>query len=132
MNNVTVLNPEEMINELFKFDGVEVKYRFGHIHYDKSLNEDFDYQIIRELSHDGTEVFTRLVIGEALKPLVDRTTYCKKDVSEDRLSSIKEIDYTIGDIRIEKTYGSIELSTGKIHGVTDKVSIPVRCRYQFS
>jgi hypothetical protein len=131
VGNITLLNPEEMINELFKFDGFEGKYRLGHIKYDKSLNKDFDYQIIIELSHDGTVLFTYQVVREALKPLVNRTIYCKKDVSEDIVDSIKDIEYTIGDIKIEKTYGMINSKAGSIRGVTDKVSIPVRCKYEF-
>lgn len=128
----TLLNPEEQIQTLFKFPGVEIKnFRLGHIIFDESIDNDYDYQVIRSSSHDGTFLFTANLIAEALEPLVNRTTYCKKDLTEDQLKEVIGIDYTIGNIRLESEYGKVTVKSGEIDGVTQTVSIPVRCKYTF-
>lgn len=127
-----LLNPIKQIPHLFKFDGYEGKdFRLGHIEYDESLDNDYDYQIIRSSSHDGTLIFTMQTIAEVLEPLVNRSTYCKKDLTEDQLKNVLEIDYTVGNIKIRKEYGKVTVPAGKISGLTETVSIPVRCKYTF-
>jgi hypothetical protein len=132
MDKVTYLNPEEQIPCLFKFEGVELKdFRLGHIKYDERLDNDYDYQIIRSSSHDSTLIYTMENISRALEPLVNKTTYCKKDLTEDQLQDILDIEYMVGNIKIESEYGTVEVPAGRISGVIETVSIPVRCKYTF-
>jgi hypothetical protein len=132
MDKVTYLNPEEQIPRLFKFEGAELKdFRLGHIKYDERLDNDYDYQIIRSSSHDSTLIYTMENISRALEPLVNKTTYCKKDLAEDQLQDILDIEYMVGNIKIESEYGTVEVTAGRISGVIETVSIPVRCKYTF-
>jgi hypothetical protein len=132
MSNTTLLNPEEQIPHLFKFEGVDIKnFKLGHIKYDESLDDNFDYQIIRTRSHDGTMLFTMQTIGEVLEPLVKKESYCKKDLTEDQLKDVIDIEYTVGNIKIESTHGKVNVPAGEISGITETVSIPVRCKYTF-
>lgn len=125
ITKVEFLNPEEYICGLFKFEGFEGnKFRLGHITHDKSINEDYDYQIIRELSHDGTLLFTQRVIGETLETLVNKRTYCTKDIDEEQAGKLVDIEYLVGDIRLESEYSGSRLK--------NKVYIPVRCKYTFN
>jgi len=133
---VTYLNPLEMINNYFQsgilsVDGITPpelpkSIRLGHINFD--INIIPEYHIIRESTHDGTMLFTSQLIAEVLEPLVNRQGYCKASAPED-LSTIKEINYIIGEIELKSNYGMKDLKYGKYPGVTNVVSIPVRCEY---
>lgn len=131
MNNAILLNPITQIGNLFKVDGYEGKVALLHIKYDAKLDDDYDYQIIRQSSHDGTLLFTTLVIEEALNPLVRMESYCAKDLTEEEIKQVQSIEYTIGNIKLESEYRRVTTGAGEIPGVTDTVSIPVRCKYTF-
>lgn len=119
MENIVLLNPIEQIRELFEFDGHKLKDNLvlSHIKYDPKLDNDFDYQIIRQRSHDGTLLFTRKVISEALTPLVNMETYCKKDLIEEETKNVESIIYTIGNVKLESEYDNVNSSAGEIPGV---------------
>lgn len=131
MSNVILLNPITQIDNLFKVDGYEGKLIFSHIKYDEKLNNDYDYQIIRQSSHDGTFLFTSQVVGDALNPLVRMESYCAKDLTEEEIKQVQSIEYTVGDVKLETEYRRVITGAGEIPGVTDTVSIPVRCKYTF-
>ena len=132
MTKRTLLNPIKLIPKLFKIDEHDaIDYTLGHIHYDESLDDDYDYRIIRQSTHDGTHLFTLMLIGEALEPLVKKGTYCRNDLTEDQAKSLVDIEYTIGNIELETVYGTMQKLDGEILGVTDIVTIPVRCHYVF-
>lgn len=132
MEKTTLLNPEELIIHMFKFEGFEgSNFKLGHIYYDEKMDNDYDYQIIRQSSHDGTLIFRDQLIAKALKPLVYKETYCIKDITEEQLENVIDIEYTIGNVKLESKYGKVTVGIGGISGVTDTVSIPVRCQYTF-
>lgn len=133
---VSYLNPIEMINNyfqsgIFSFDEVDISQLpksigLGHINFDKDVIP--EYHIIRESTHDGTIIFTSQLIAEALEPLIRMESYYKVSAPED-LSTIKGINYTIGEIELKSVYGMKDLKCGRYPGVTNIVSIPVRCEY---
>jgi hypothetical protein len=131
MSNTVMLNPIEQIDRLFKVDGYEGKLALSHIKYNADLDDDYDYQIIRQSSHDSTLLFTMQVIGEALKPLVRMESYYAKDLTDEEIKQVQSIEYTVGNIKLESEYGKVKTRVGEIPGVTDTVSIPVRCKYTF-
>lgn len=131
MNKTELLNPTEQIKRLFKVSGHEGELKLPHIEYDSSLDVDYDYQIIRESSHDGTMLFTLKVISEALEPLVKMESYCNKDLTEEEVHKVKKIEYTVGNIKLESEYKKVNTKVGEIPVVTNTVYIPVRCKYTY-
>jgi hypothetical protein len=133
MNNIKeeIINPLEMISNILVANGYPENLRVGHITYDKNVNSDYDYQMIRDSSHDGTFLFTQRVIDKALLPLINRSTYCTNTITEEELKNVKEFNYTIGDIKLVTEYGDVNLPIGKRSGVTNTVYIPVKCEYVF-
>lgn len=124
-----LIDPLIRISNLVEMHGKDIK--FDHITYDESVNENYDYQIIRSQGHDGLLYVTDQTVNKALLPLINKTTYCSATIDKDEVSSVKEIKYIIGDIRLESEFGIIETRAGKIRGMTDTVYIPVRCEYIF-
>lgn len=116
---------EKRITELYD---VPKGTMFAHIKYDEAVNENYDYQIIRELTHDGTAIFILDLIFKVLQPIANKESYCKANAPED-LNSIKDIKYTIGDIKIEGDYGTKEINGMKMEGQTDVAYLPVRVEY---
>jgi len=132
---VVYLNPVEMINNYFQSGifsfGVNPSelpknIRLDHINFDKDVIP--EYHIIRESTHDGTMIFTSQLIAEALEPLIKMQSYYKLTAPDDLLL-IKEINYTIGEIELKSNYEMKDLKCGRHPGVTNVVSIPVRCEY---
>lgn len=107
-------NPHEMVQTLFE---VPAGSRLSHLHYDKWLNRHSDYQIIRTMTHDSTLAFTYMLLTDVLKNLVNKTSHCLND----DITGITDIEYTIGDIKLES-----EIIDGKMKQVA---SIPVKCKY---
>jgi hypothetical protein len=119
------LNPIEMINRLFN---VPENTYLSHVIFDKDVIP--EYHIIRESKHDGTMAFTFRVISKALEPIVNMQSYNKATLLED-LSSLKAINYTVGEIELQTEFGMVDLPIGNYPGQTDVVKIPVKCEYIF-
>ncbi|RNB59446.1 hypothetical protein EDM57_04705 [Brevibacillus gelatini] len=131
MSKQTVINPIEYISSILESNGYGKNLVLGHIKYDQAVNEDYDYQVIRSSSHDGTILFTMMLVDEALNPIINKTTYCTKTITEEELKKLVDIEYIIGDIKMETEIGVQDLPAGRYMGQTDTVYIPVRCRYIF-
>jgi hypothetical protein len=133
MSNIKeqIINPLEMISNILVANGYPENLRVGHITYDNNVNSDYDYQMIRDSSHDGTFLFTQRVINEALLPLVNRSTYCTNTITKEELKDVKGFNYTIGDIKLVTEYRKVNLPIGERMGITDTVYIPVKCEYVF-
>ncbi|MFC8685966.1 hypothetical protein [Brevibacillus porteri] len=131
MAQQTMINPMNQISGILKSNGYDESVVLSHVKYDQSINEDYDYQIIRSSSHDGTLLFTMSLMDKALLPLLNKQTYCSNTITEEELKKISDIEYTIGDIRLETEFGMQDLPTGRYPGQTDTVYIPVRCKYIF-
>ena len=126
-----LINPIEKISHILERNGYGRNLILGHIKYDQSVNENFDYEICRGAAHDGTLFLREDVIVSALDPLINKSTFGVNTITEDELKKVKDIKYIIGDIRLESEYGQKDLPAGKFPGVTDKVYIPVKCEYIF-
>jgi hypothetical protein len=99
-----------------------------HIQFDKDVVP--EYHVIRNITHDGTMMFTQEVLDKALIPLINRTTCCKTSEPED-ISKVKWMGYIIGEVELKEEFGMKDLACGRYPGVTDTVTIPVRCVYKF-
>jgi len=129
--NIVKLNPIEAINEMLKRNQPQVKDHEGTI---KLSNIEFDkdvipeYYLIRKSTHDGTMMFTQELLDKTLLCLINRTT-CYIPTQPKDASTVKDIKYTIGGITLTYEFGMKDLKCGKCEGVTNTVSIPVRCEY---
>lgn len=131
MSKQTLINPVEYISQALEKRGFGKNLVIGHIKYDQNVNENYDYQVIRSSSHDGTMLFTMMLIDQALDALIGKKTYCTNTITNEELKQLTDIEYFIGDIRIETEYGMQDLPAGRYSGQTDTVYIPVRCKYIF-
>lgn len=128
MNKEQLLNPIKEISSILASNGYGENLVVGHIKYDQNVNEDYQYQIIRESTHDGTLLFTQSLIFDGLVNLMNKQSYCKKTLNDDELSKVKDLNYTIGDIKLESEYG-VKTKFGS--GIRQIVSIPVKVEYIF-
>jgi hypothetical protein len=128
MINETVLNPIEEISYNLQRNGYGEGLIVGHITHNKEVNEDYQYQIIRESTHDGTVIFTMELINDSLSRLIKKESYLKGSITDDELLKLKDVHYTIGDMKLETEYG-VKAKFGS--GVRQKVSIPVKVEYIF-
>ncbi len=94
------------------------------IRFDPRL--DYQYRIIRTQAHDGTLIFTRELIAKAMLPLFHRASYFKP--MGEPLADQERI-YTIGNVRLARVYGMVDVPAGRIQGVRESIVIPVRCEY---
>jgi hypothetical protein len=130
---ITKYNPIDMISNLLKQTQPQLKDYEGtiqvqHIIYDKDVVP--EYNLIRSSTHDGTMMFTHQLMCEAVECLVNRTT-CYVKTQPKYPSTIKDMKYIIGDIELKTEYGIKDLNCGRYPGVTDTITIPVRCEYTF-
>lgn len=128
MKKEVTLNPLEEIKSILRSNGYGDNLRLGHITYDQGVNEDYEYQIIRESTHDGTLFFTQNLIFESLLNLMNKQSYCKKTIQDEDLTKVKDMNYTIGDIKLESEFG-VKTKFGS--GVREVVTIPVKVEYVF-
>ena len=125
------LNPIEVISEMLKRTQTQVKdyegtIKLGHIKFNKDIIP--EYHLIRESTHDGTMIFTQELLDKSLLCLINRTT-CFIPTQPKDASTVKDIKYTIGEITLTYEFGIKDLPCGKCEGVTNTMSIPVRCEY---
>lgn len=128
MSKQIVINPIEQISDILAANGYGKNLRLGHIIYDKSINDSYDYQIIRSSKHDGTFIFKLNLIQEVLSPIINKQSYYKANISEEELNNLADIEYTIGDINIESEYG---VTVKHFTGMRDTVTLPVKVKYSF-
>jgi hypothetical protein len=128
MESEVLLDPIKEISYILESNGYGKNLRVGHITYDNKINKDYQYQIIRESTHDGTAVFTQGLIFKALSNLINKQSYYKGNISEDQLSKVKDVNYMIGDIKLETEYG-VKAEFGA--AIRQVVSIPVKVEYEF-
>lgn len=128
----TLINPINRISNILESNGYGSNLVLEHIKYDQTINDDYDYQIIRSSSHDGTLLFTISLMDKALLPLINKQTYCNNTITQEELKNTTDIEYIIGDIRVETEFGMRDLPAGRFSGQTDTVYIPVRCKYIFN
>lgn len=120
-----IVSPMEwFLNNMDLFKPVVTPERMAHITHDP--NVDYEYRIIREQSHDGTSSFTHELIAKILMLLLNKATSA---VQSYPTAPVKDIHYTIGNLRIDRNYGPVKLSFGTYPGVTEVISLPVRCKY---
>lgn len=100
----------------------------SHITFDPALKP--EYRIIRGTTHDGTLLFTEEVIGKALAPLANRSSFYKH--TEPDWEMVKEVRYTVGLARLATVFGQVMLpcsATQTYPGQRERITVPVRCEY---
>ena len=121
-------NPMELIKEWWPDADI------SHITYDSNMKSDErDYWRIEQSGSDGTVAFTIEMLQKALIPLLNKTTFSKITAPED-WGKVKDIKYTIGNIRHATVFGMIYLQcskTNKYPGQRERVRIPVKCEYVY-
>ncbi|MGZ9868226.1 hypothetical protein ACU3L3_07365 [Priestia endophytica] len=127
MKTVQILNPLELISNILEKSGYGKNVRVGHIEYDKNVNSEYQYHVIETTSHDGTMLFSQQAIDKALLRLVNKQTAYKLTLPEDK--EVKDVSYTVGDVKLESEFGEVDLPSGKHAGVKETIKIPVRCEY---
>lgn len=96
-----------------------------HITYDPSLVP--QYRIIRQQSHDGTQIFTLDLIRDSMMHLFTMNSYYKPMglPPEDCY-----VQYTVGTIRLVTVYGTVDIPAGRYPGQRERIIIPVTCEYR--
>jgi uncharacterized alpha/beta hydrolase family protein len=80
------------------------------------------YEIIRQVSHDGTVVFTHNLLKDVLAPLWKKETYYKRD----NIDNVIDIRYEIGLISLATIYGKVKLPCGNVNGEKQRARVPVK------
>ena len=102
-------------------------FEISNIKYHKDINKNFQYKIIREITYDGTIIFVKHVITEIFYDLLYCKTIYKPLVNNIDLSSIKGINYTIGDLEIKREKVSKVSDNKKFSGIKEIFELPVYC-----
>lgn len=87
-----------------------------------SKQNDAQYDIVRQSTHDGTLIFERELIGRVIENLANKTSYSKKDEQE----GVIDISYEVGNISIATVFGLVELPIGKYQGERQRARLPVK------
>lgn len=88
--------------------------------YDPAMKP--QYRIIRQQSHDGTLLFTRELLMNALTPLLLRTSYFMQEPPGPEMVP----HYIVGEIKLLTVFGMVSLPVGEYPGQRERVIIPVR------
>lgn len=110
------------INSLIKnfFDGECPDYiSSGNV---SRVNKTADYDIIREVSHDGTLYFTIELITRAISPLIYKQSFLVGDEPSD----MNKVRYVVGDISICSVFGRMDINGINMNGVRQRIRIPVK------
>ena len=122
-----IISSEKVINNLIKRCNLE-ETCLSHIKYDNTVNNNYDFQIVRSSTNDGTLLFLIELLNECAKLIINKEVYCKSNAPED-LDTIIDIKYTIGDFKVDRDIGTKEIRGQKMMGETDIVSLPVKVEY---
>lgn len=109
------INPIEFLQK----EGCDV----SHITFDPNLKKG-DYNIIRQCSHDGTLLFTHILLTNTLKNLVNKSSYCKKDNN-----NYIDIKYKVGWLKLVTVFAKVQLPCGEQFGEKQRTRLPVKCEY---
>jgi hypothetical protein len=99
-----------------------------HITYDPKLRKG-EYQIVRGSTHDGTLLFTHELLGKALEPLADKSSYYKPREAEFTADTWHKVRYVVGPLKLATVFGEVSLpcsDTMKYPGQRERVRIAVR------
>lgn len=102
-------------------------FEISNIKYDKDVNKNFQYKIIREITYDGTIIFAKHVITRIFYDLLQCKTIYKPLVDNIDLSSIKGINYTIGDLKIKSEKVSKISDNKSFPGIKEIFELPIYC-----
>ena len=81
------------------------------------------YDIVRTMSHDGTLIFTKELLGKTIENLVNKESYFK----ELDIENAKDISYEVGIISLATVYGMVKLPAGEYPGARQRARIAVKC-----
>lgn len=115
--NTSTINPIEFISKFLEQNGFGKGLVLEHIDYDSSINSDYDFQIIRSSNHDGTLLFTMMLLEDVVEPIIRKQSVHKDYVD----TPLKDIKYTVGDIKLESVF--------KDYKQYETASLPVKCEY---
>lgn len=122
------LNPLEIIKRI---TGVESEM-IPHVVYDPQLRKgDCQYCIIRQCSHDGTDLFTRDLILQTLNPVVMKTSFYKSNPPDPKKELI-DVKYTVGPLWLATVYGKVNLPAGAYPGQKERTRMPVKVEYIYA
>lgn len=115
--NTSAINTIEFISKFLENNGYPPKLQLGHIEYDSSVNEDFEFEIIREANHDGTLLFTIQLLEDVVEPIIRKRAVHKSYVNE----PLKDVTYKVGDIKLESRFEN--------YRQYETVTLPIKCEY---
>lgn len=101
----------------------------SHIKYDPNLKKG-DFNIIRQSGGDGTLMFTLEMLQEGLLNIVNKNAFCTS--KEPDWSKVKDVIYTLGDMKHVTVFGMIFLKCSKTHkypGQRERIRMPVKCEF---
>ena len=113
------------MEHLFKQNNLEYKEGtwIHHIKYDENINENYQYKIIREVTHDGTLFFKHQKMIEMFYELVNCSTMYKPYL--ELKEGIKSIKYIIGDVVIKSEY---DIETNRSYPMMKNIfELPIYC-----
>lgn len=96
-----------------------------YVTYDPEMKRG-EFKVVRSTSHDGTLYFTVEKLKDVLLTVLHKTC-CKKGQEIPR--GCNDIEYVVGPITIETTYGDQDLQCGRFPGQEDVISMPVAAKY---
>lgn len=100
-----------------------------HIKYDPNLKKG-DFNIIRQSGGDGTLIFTLEMLQEGLINLMNKQSFPTSN--EPDWEKLKDITYTLGDMKHATVFGMIFLKCSKTHkypGQKERIRMPVKCEF---
>lgn len=97
--------------------------RLKHITYNQSINDNYQYKMIRSITHDGTLSFQYNQILDMFSDLVNSKTIYKE---YENVKDIKMVYYAIGDLTIENKY---DVETDRMYPMMTQIfTLPIVCR----
>lgn len=108
------------LDEAMRIAGVEWKEGVErHLKFDPDVQP--QYRIIRQVAHDGTQIFTSDLFRDGLWNLLVGNSYYIKEPPREGMAPV----YTVGRIQLATVYGRVEVPAGKIYGQRERIRIPV-------
>lgn len=108
----------QVVGDILSSNGYGEGLAVEHIKYNADVNNNFDYQVIRESTHDGTLFFTQSLVQKAVLALINKTSYYKPALEDVDISDVKDVSYEVGDLDLKISHEG--------HKQTDIVTIPVK------
>lgn len=131
--NAEIINGQDFIDlgikTICKINDIEYQENcmLINLKYDVDTNENYQYELIRTITHDGSFYFTNQKLYEIFCEFIKMETYYKPSIADP--SKVKKINYTIGDVRVENTYGV--KSNKKFPMMEQRFIIPVNTKIVF-